>query len=212
MTLVSIVTPTVPDRMGLLLDRCIPSVRALDWPDIQHVIVSDRNPALAERLADEPDITMVQLNESWRDGVLDASLGAFPWSIGCRLALGEFVGFLGDDDEYLPDHVARHVQAMEADNADFSVSRVRFMVGNLQKYVIGNPTFAHGNLDSDGVMCRASALRTANWDPIGRPGDDFNVMNAGDYRLVREWLTNGLHGTFVGGEPTVVHHDGWAAA
>jgi hypothetical protein len=211
MSLASIVTPTVPSRMSLLLDRCIPSVRALDWPDVQHVIVSDRNRGLAERLAGEPGILFVELNESWRDGTNDASCGAFPWMIGSRLALGEFVGFLGDDDEVRPEHVARHVAAMEAAEAMWSVSRVQFVVRGQPWQVIGDPSFAHGQMDSDGIMCRAEALRTATWNPVAWPEDGFHVMNAGDFRLVREWRARGLPGVFVDGEPTVVHHDGWAA-
>jgi glycosyltransferase involved in cell wall biosynthesis len=210
-TLVSIVTPTMPGRERLLLERCIPSVAALDWPDVEHVIVSDRAPGLAGKLAGHPGVRLAELNETWRDGVRDASVGAFPWYVGSLLALGEFVGWLGDDDELLPDHVARHVAAMEATGAAWSLSRVQFVVRGQPRFIIGDPSYAHGHLDSDGVMCRAETMRTATWDPRGRPGDSADVVNAGDYRLVRAWREAGLPGVFVDGDPTAVHHDGWAA-
>ena len=46
--LVSVITPTW-QRHALLLDRCIPSVAAQDYPNVDHVVVSDGpDPALAE--------------------------------------------------------------------------------------------------------------------------------------------------------------------
>jgi len=48
--LVSVVTPTW-QRHRILLERCIPSVQSQDYPNVQHVIVSDGpDPELASRL------------------------------------------------------------------------------------------------------------------------------------------------------------------
>jgi glycosyltransferase involved in cell wall biosynthesis len=203
MTLASIVTPTIPGREHLLLDRCARSVRAQTWPEVEHVIVSDRNPGLAEKVAGLPGVRFVEINESWRDG-RERSTGAYPWQIGSLLALGEYVGFLGDDDELLPDHVERHVAALVETGADFTISPVQFRIGGDDLFIIGDATFAHGHLDSDGIMCRAAALRTATWRP------DY-AKNAADAQLVQDWLVAGLRGHFIGGEPTAIHHDGWAA-
>lgn len=199
---VSIVTPTLPGREALLLDRCMPSIRKLDWPDIQHIVVSDRNPVLRDRMRDEYDVVFVELNETWRNGNAERSIGALPWAIGSLLALGDYVGFCGDDDELLPDHVRRHVDAMTDAGADFSVSIVEFRVRGEHYANIGDH-FAHGHLDSDGIMCRAAALKTATWTATGE--------DAADWRLVSDWMTRGLHGTLLGGSPTAIHHDGWAA-
>ena len=203
MSLVSIVTPTIPGREDLLLDRCIPSVRAQTWPDVEHVVVSDRNPGLAEKMTGLPDVRFVQINETWRDGVKERSTGAIPWQVGSLLALGEYVGFLGDDDELLPDHVERHVAGLEASGSDFTIGPVRFVVRGQDIGVIGDATFAHGHLDSDGIMCRVGSLLVATWRPAGN--------NAADAQLVLDWLASGLRGHFIGGAPTAVHHDGWAA-
>lgn len=199
---VSIVTPTMPGRESLLLDRCIPSVRKLDWPDVQHVVVSDRNPVLRDAMRDHPGIVFVELNEAWRNETTERSVGAVPWMVGSLLALGEYIGFLGDDDEMLPDHVARHVSTMESTGADFSVSVVEFQVAHRHYRNIGE-ALSHGQLDADGIMCRASALRVANWTANGE--------DAADWRLVSDWLSRGLSGVLLGGAPTAIHHDGWAA-
>jgi hypothetical protein len=209
--LVSIVTPTFPGREDELL-RCMARVVALDWlGPVQHVIISDRMyadsrflPGSAVRSGALPEawrsLTFVEINESWRNPITEASIGAIPWYVGSLLAMGEFIGFCGDDDELLPDHVARHVEAMRRDEAMFSVSPIQFRAHGVDQFVIGD-AFAHGHLDATGVMCHRDALGFASWTANGE--------NAADWRLVRDWVAAGLRGTLIGGEPTGVHNDGW---
>jgi glycosyltransferase involved in cell wall biosynthesis len=205
--LVSIVTPTIPDRLTLLR-RCSTSVKELDWPRVQHVIVSDRNRQIAAQHAYETwpggcrQLVIVEINESWRNPTSLASVGAVPFQVGSLLALGEFVGYCGDDDELLPDHISRHVTAMRQAEAHFSISAVEFRIGGDPWRVIG-PSFDHGNLDAIGIMCHKDALAVATWTANGE--------DAADYRLVRDWLAAGLRGVLVDGGPTAIHHDGWAA-
>jgi len=99
--------------------------------------------------------------------------------------------------------VVRHVAHLEATGADFTISVVQFRVGGNDQFLIGDGTFSVGHLDSDGIMCRVDALRIATWMPA--------VDNAADAQLVNDWLNAGLRGAFLGGEPTAIHHDGWAA-
>jgi hypothetical protein len=204
--LVSIVTPTFPARQNVLLDRCVPSVGRADWPEVEHIIVSDPNPALPGLLENHPgphaEIRLAQIGDIWRDGVQDRSTGAVPWAVGSLMALGEYVGFLGDDDEMGEHHIRRHVEALQTTGADFTVSVIEFRVRGQHYRNIGT-SFNHGDLDSIGIMCRRSALRTMNWSANGQ--------DAADYRLVRDWLARGLRGHLLGGEPTSVHNDGWAA-
>lgn len=218
--LVSIITPTFPGREHELLTRSIPSVFNLDWPHVEMVIVSDRNPGFSKKLEAEAGIWQAVtldnrnvrpnysrtlryafINETWRNPRTEASIGAVPWATGCLMAMGEFVGFLGDDDEYLPDHVSRHVQAMKDAEAMFSVSQVQFTANGDNVFLVGDDSFQHGRLDANGVMCHISALKVANWTANGE--------NAADYRLVRDWKNAGLRGTYVGDGPTAIHHDGW---
>lgn len=209
--LVSIVTPTIPGREQLLWDRCIPSVQEQRWGGrIQHVVVSDRNPNLWNWARGRVGngwrrIDVVQLNESWRSPQALAAVSAIPWQVGSLLALGDYVGFLGDDDELLPDHVQRHVGALQEYDVDFSISQVEFRAGDVPQFLVGNDSMAHGHLDADGIMCRASALAVANWS-VGVAGD---FQQACDFRLVRDWLAAELKGVFIGEGPTAIHHDGW---
>ena len=207
--LASIVTPTFPGREQLLLDRCMPSIAKQDWGGrIEHVILSDRNPDLRDAIQDAEwegrlgnvDVRFAEINETWRNPRTEASIGAVPWFIGSLMALGEFVGFVGDDDELLPEHISLHVKAMRDNEAMFSVSQIEFKADGVTHLVIGDDSFAHGHLDATGVMCHVSALAVASWSANGE--------NAADWRLVRDWRAAGLHGAFV---PTVtgIHNDGW---
>lgn len=212
MTLVSVVTPTRPEREGLLIGRCIASVQALDWARVEHIIVSDQNPGLQSRLdvlpkRDGYTIRLVELNDTWNDDLSKRAQGSFPWGFGCRMAFGEYVGWLGDDDEYLPQHFVSAVSAMEESGADFSVAQVAFYARSAFVFVIGDASLAIGHLDATGVVCRRSALKVACWKV---PGLNEPHAMAGDWRTVRDWQQGGLKGVFIN-EVTGNHHDGWLA-
>lgn len=204
--LVSIITPTFPGR-ETELRRCVQRVKDLDWPRIQHVIVSDRNPAINAHHAYERvgarvrNMVIVEINESWRNATTEASIGAIPWYVGSLLAMGEFIGFCGDDDELLPEHVSLHVEAMREHEAMFSVSAIQFRAGGVDQFVVG-PGVEHGNVDATGIMCHKDALAVASWSADG--------TNAADYRLVRDWSAAGLRGAMIH-TVTGIHNDGWLA-
>lgn len=205
--LISIVTPTFPGRERELIERCMLSVDRLDWERIQHVIVSDRKwpPLWIEPRRRGVETTYVQINETWRNPTTSASTGSYPWMIGSRLAMGEFVGFLGDDDELLPHHVRAHVRLMREHEAMFSISQVEFRVAGQHYCVIGTDESEWhkvGSMDATGIMCHKDALRHGIWDANGN--------NAGDWQMVQAWRAAGMRGAYVD-QITGIHHDGWAA-
>jgi hypothetical protein len=214
-SLVSVVTPTFPGREKVL-ERCLQSVQAQDWPGpIEQVIVSDENPAIERFVSDfvcgywtsirserpARRVRVVQINDTWKNSDTKTANGAVPWMIGSRLALGEFVGFLGDDDELLPTHVSAHVQAMREAQAMWSVSKVEFRAKGEFWNVIGDNSFAEGHLDATGIMCWRGALTVATWDPTAG-------IAAVDWKLVNDWRAAALPGVFVD-KVTGIHHDGW---
>lgn len=204
MPLVSIVTPTIPGREEQLINRCIPSVRNQWWGGmIEHVIVSDINPDLRQyfRRFQNDCLRFVEINDTWRSATTMAANGAMPWMLGSRLAFGEFIGFLGDDDELLPSHVRLHTQAMKDFQCFWSLSKVEFRAHGQFWNVIGDISFLEGHLDATGIMCTRTALNVATWDPAsGYP--------AVDWKLVNDWRMANLPGTFID-EVTGIHHDGW---
>lgn len=207
---VTIVTPTLPRRENMLIERCIPSVQRLEYDGIvDHIIVSDANPGVESRIrplgTEDRPITVVEINDTWLNDLTRRCTGSFPWRTGCFLAHGEYVGFLGDDDEYLPNHVSLSVQTMQLEHTDFCLSSVAFYGNGAFAFTIGDASWAVGHLDATGLVCRREALRVANWD-IAQPGEEH--ANAGDWRMVRDWVNGGLRGSFTG-QTTSNHHDGW---
>ena len=141
---VTIVTPTIPGREKVLLDRCIPSVQNQEYSGrVEHLLISDENMGLAETLwlMGNP-VRLIQINDTWKNDDTRLANGALPWMLGSRLALGDYVGFLGDDDELKPDHVSLHVQAMQQAGALWSLSRVDFFANNVYWSTIGDESYA----------------------------------------------------------------------
>jgi hypothetical protein len=229
--LVSVITPTFPGREKVLLERCIPSVWGQNYPGpIEHVIVTDENPKLELLLdeikyqrwwqleEDQVDQTtgarrtsrVVQINDIWKNPAARAgerglhvtqNNGAWPWFLGSFLGLGQFMSFLGDDDELLSHHVSAHVRAMQTASAMWSLSRIEFRAHGAFWNVIGDESYAEGHLDATGIMCWKDALTIANWDP-------WAGIAAVDWKLVNDWRQHSLPGIFIP-DITGVHHDGW---
>ena len=111
MARVSIVT-TVYDRIACL-QRCIRSVQRLNYPDVEHLIVSDAPPApiVVEigALATAAGLKHLDLPTRTNDW------GRSPAAAGLRASTGDYVCFLSDDNAYLPDHFTPLVAALEAD-------------------------------------------------------------------------------------------------
>jgi len=200
--LVSIVTPTLPGREALLIRRCMVSIMSQDYEgEIEHVVVSDANPKLRNAFDGTHLVRLVEIGDNWRNATTERSTGGVAWMIGSYLALGDFVGFCGDDDELLPHHVSAHVEAMQREQATWSLSKVEFRAhGEPTGMVVGDTSYALGHLDATGIMCFKGALGVARWNPNGE--------NATDWQMVNGWRNAGLVGAFVD-DVTGIHHDGW---
>ena len=121
--LISVITPTW-QRHDLLLDRCIPSVAAQDYPAVQHVIVSDGpDNVLAGKIAGRSCGAVV-----W--DALPAHDPAARWGHwarlrGLELATGEYIAYLDDDNAFRPGHLAKLAAALDADpSAGFAYSQL----------------------------------------------------------------------------------------
>ena len=172
--LISVITPTW-QRHDLLLDRCIPSVAAQDYPAVQHVIVSDG-----------PDNVLA-------GKVIARSCGALVWDAlpahdpgarwghrarlrGLELATGEYIAYLDDDNAYRPGHLAKLAAALNADpSAGFAYSQIMMHNGG-SSYVVGVPPPAYGQIDTSAIMHRRRLLDTATWRDAGQLTIDWDIV------------------------------------
>ncbi len=110
--MVSIIT-TVYDRIECL-KNCIKSVKGSTFHDYEHLIVSDAPPE--EIVAKIMKIIETEDNGKIRYANLARrynNWGIAPAAAGLRLAQGDYIGFLSDDNGYTPEHISTLVQALE---------------------------------------------------------------------------------------------------
>ena len=172
--LVSVITPTW-QRHDLLLDRCIPSVAAQDYPAVQHVIVSDGpDNVLAGKIAGRSCGAVV-----W--DALPAHDPAARWGHwarlrGLELATGEYIAYLDDDNAFRPGHLAKLAAALDADpSAGFAYSQIMMHNGG-SSYVVGVPPPAYGQIDTSAIMHRRRLLDTATWRDEGQVTIDWDIV------------------------------------
>lgn len=87
------------------LERALSSIAAQKYKNVEAVVVNDAGDAVDEIVAKFPFARLI---------VNEKNLGTTPSAnVGLRAARGEYVGLLDDDDMLFPDHLARHVDALE---------------------------------------------------------------------------------------------------
>ena len=142
---VSIIT-TAYDRIDCL-ERCLRSVQALTFKDHEHIIVADAPPSdvlrriegLGERYGSASGkLTLANLKERKNDW------GISPAAVGLRLARGEYICFLSDDNGYVPDHFEKLLAVLDQDpNIGFVYSSCLYD----GRTVLNAPVPGHGKID-----------------------------------------------------------------
>ena len=178
--LVTAVSPTWA-RHDLLLNRCVPSVAAQDYPALEHIIVSDGpDPELREKLADAawPRARFAEL--AGHDPV--AQWGHYARLHGIDLAKGEYIAYHDDDNSWHSYHVRLLVAALEETGADFAYPLMA--VHGRGEYIIGTDPPACGQIDTSMIIHRRGLLDVATWRwYAGIPTIDWD--------LVSRWIAGG---------------------
>lgn len=167
---VSVITATY-NRHDLLVNRCIPSVEAQTYSNVEHIIVSDGPEEETENIS-------LQLGRNWRSFSNGESFGAIPRLVGAYMATGDYICYLDDDNEYEPEHVERLVEYIEKHGVDFVYSQMKTTDG----IKIGSTPPRHGTIDTNLILHKAELLNTATWRPSGY---------ADDWDIVERWLDSG---------------------
>jgi len=113
---------------------CIESVLSQDYPDIEHIVIDGGSTdGTIDVLREYDDRIAFWVSE--RDaGVYDA------WNKALDLARGEWVGFLGADDEYLPGAIAAYVTlARDNPSAEYLSSQLEWLHPSGYSRLIGVP-------------------------------------------------------------------------
>lgn len=194
--LVSIITPTIPERHELL-GGLLSNLDAQDYPDLEHLIVSD-GPGPKVHLAQSLGKLSAQrrrhtfeLGRHWSAVLPVHALGVAPILTGLLLARGEYLAWLCDDEAFVtPDALSQLVGLLESTDSDFVYPRVRmWWKGSSpdQGWDIGTPTPEYGQFTW--CLFRASLLQKA------MPRFDAPTFNDAD--LMNRWRVEGARHAFL---------------
>jgi len=173
--LVSVVVPTY--RRRELLREAVRSALAQDWPNLEVLVVCDRDPdadAIAAELRDEARVRVIDLDRNHGPG------GAEPRNVGIALARGDLVAYLDDDNDWAPDHLSSVVGAMRRAEASFAFSS---MTANGRDLFFVRPELQ--GIDTSTIVHRRELIaRHGGWK-------DRSEHYWHDWELVSRWVTAG---------------------
>ncbi|MDD4984706.1 MAG: glycosyltransferase family 2 protein [Dehalococcoidales bacterium] len=181
--MVSVITSTY-NRHDLLLNRCLPSVAAQSYPDIEHVIVSDGpDDNLLEHFGgygvEKHGVRYFATGRRYNDW------GVSPKNAALLLSAGDYIAYLDDDNKFLPEHIEKLVDLLEQTGADLVYSKFLWLPEGI---VRGTPELRLGQIDTSVVLHRRELLAKGLWLPKGHGNDFYTVAN---------WVAQGARYAFL---------------
>ncbi len=171
--LVSVITPTW-NRVSLLTQRCIPSVRAQNYDGpVEHIIVCD---GPDERLKGIPDVRYLA------EHLPAANRGIRARRHGADLACGDLVAYLDDDNAWWFRHLELLARALDDTDADFAYSQALCTEPHGYRWMIGCEPPRFSQIDTSMIVHKRELLDVASWEPSPGPAD---------WDLVSRWLDAG---------------------
>jgi glycosyltransferase involved in cell wall biosynthesis len=201
--LISVITPTW-QRYDLLFERCIPSVQAQTYPNVEHIIVHDGPPEdgagpIAARLQEsygyEVPIRFDYIEAHKPGGRTRSRQRAL------EMAQGELIGYCDDDDALRPHHLELLAAALR-DNplAGFAYSQMSSHDGTGAVFaVVGQDPPALTHIGSPMIVHRKGILQHGTWGP-DRPDEDW--------QMVQRWLAHDIEYVYL----PAITSDVWPSA
>lgn len=188
--LVSVITPTWR-RRKVLTGRCMPSVRAQTWPNVEHIVVSDGPDPGLRKIVESRGAVYAEVPEHDNS---PHNWGSAARNHGYKSAFGDYIAYLDDDNAFRPDHLRLLVEALEAaPDVHFAYSR---MMTHPREQIIGWPPPGYGRIDTSLIMHRAGLLETHGFWPVAGAIEFFD-QHAPDWGVVAQWLAAGAKWTHV---------------
>ena len=194
------------NRARLLTERTLPTVMAQTWKNLEILVVGDCcTDDTAERIAalGDPRIRFINLPER---GVYPTEpfarwcvAGAAPMNHALDVLRGEWIAPLDDDDEFMPDHVERMLDACRSNCWEWSFAAARMMLLTGEWRDVGDPPPRRDHICHSAVFywsgLRFMAHDVTAWK-LGEPGD---------WNLWRRMKWSGVRMGFVP-EVLAIHH------
>lgn len=179
----SVVTPTW--QRHELIYAMQEHLKQQDYPNIEHVIVSDGPDRELYGWVGEETEGVYELGRNW-SGLMPESFGIAPLLVGYLMARGDYIMNWSDDDRALTkSHITSLVDLLESSGADFVYPRVRiWRNGNPagpETKTIGTDPPQHSQITH--MLFRASCLHR-----FGMPRWGTHPV---DWSLVEDWMKAG---------------------
>lgn len=185
---VSIIIPTY--KRSLMLKRAIDSVLNQSYSNIEVIVVDDNN----------PDTIYRQQNESFMKHYLDNPKviylkheknlnGAVARNTGIKVAQGQYIGFLDDDDEFHKDKIEIQVNKLKAMDKSYGAVYCGYECYRGNKLIMKSNSIKEGNLVKDlllmkwgtgsgsNVLFRKEVIAELNgFDPLLKRHQDWDIL------------------------------------
>lgn len=150
--LVSVIIPTYkrPDT----LTRAINSVISQTYNNIEIIVVDDNDPETAER--EKTRLVMNQYENIVTVKYIEHPYnknGAAARNTGFRVARGDYIAFLDDDDEFLPNKVEKQVQCLESIDKIWGACYTNY----IRKY--GDKIYSRSLENREGFLLKEELMR-----------------------------------------------------
>jgi glycosyltransferase involved in cell wall biosynthesis len=194
------------NRPDLLIDRCVRSLLAQTYRNLQIVIVGDNcTDDTSSRIGQISDSRIVFHNRSERGPYPVPGeqrwfvAGASAMNEGLSLCEGQFVTHLDDDDSAVPDRIETLVQAVQMNRADFCHHPFWFENHDGSWRTLGNGLLELGQVTTSAIFYH-HYLRKFGWDVFA-----YRLNEPGDWNRLRKirMLRPRIH--YVD-RPLVFHH------
>tara|TARA_B100000963_G_C22631541_1_gene675176 strand:- start:165 stop:884 length:720 start_codon:yes stop_codon:yes gene_type:complete len=140
---VSVIIPTY-NRFKFLLNA-IKSVKEQTYKNIEIIIVNDCSTEEEYYNFNFKDCIVIHLDKNSKKRLGHVSPGGYQRSQGMKIASGEYIGFLDDDDYWLPDKLEKQISVMEKTKclisctdgyygSGFYDSKKKYIIYNKEKY------------------------------------------------------------------------------
>jgi glycosyltransferase involved in cell wall biosynthesis len=127
--LVTVITPTWK-RKKTIFEHAIPSIENQTYANIEHLVVTDgfdrelKQVLAAHGYTADGTTTskglqrrQVWLGRNWFSYSGDGGVGVTPRLVGAFMAAGDFITYLDDDNDFLPEHIEKMVNAFREDES-----------------------------------------------------------------------------------------------
>lgn len=210
--LVSVIIPTYKgsDKIATAVD----SVLSQTYKDIEAIVVDDNGIGTAEQIETEKVIEKYKNVPNFKYIPHEVNKnGSAARNTGIRQAKGEYLCFLDDDDEYLPDKVKIQIEALSKLDKSYGM-----LVGSVKVIENGYESISSGVFEGDflyqylchetsacssTVMIRANVIdvvkewdesfkRHQDWEFFARVADSFQAAYVDDIGVVKNKYDNNL--------------------